>query len=134
MELLGMRMEGHGLSMENSLKGFDSIVTMMRRIVTIVRNDQDNHLVHLCIFLEAFLMTLDQVRHPFLKFQKEIEQGLWAWHKIEGDRKCSSLLKVGKPQSGPCKLPLYVSIILYRETQLFSLETGLSAYSNCGAR
>lgn len=86
---------------------------MMGRIMTIVINDQDNHLVHLCIFLEAFFMTLDQVRHPFLKFQEEIEQGLWTWHKIEGDRKCSSLLKVGKPQFGPCKLPLHVSIILY---------------------
>lgn len=129
-----MRMEGHGLSMENSLNGFDSVVTIMRRIMTIVINDQDNHLVHLCIFLEAFLMTLDQVRHPFLKFQKEIEQGLWTWHKIEGDRKCSSLLKVGKPQFGPCKLPLHVSIILYRQTQLFSMETGLSGSSNCVAR
>ena len=59
-------------------------------------------------------MTLDELTYPFLKFQQEIKQGLWTWHKIEGDRKCSSLLKVGKPQFGPCKLPFHIRIILYK--------------------
>lgn len=71
-----------------------------------------NYLVHLCILLETFFMTLEQLQHPFFKPQQEIKQRFWAWHQVERNRQSSSLLKIGKPKFGPCKFPLHISVIL----------------------
>lgn len=44
--------------------------------------------------------------------EKHIKNSFWARDQIEWWRQCSTLLKVAEPNTGSCKLPLHISIIL----------------------
>lgn len=66
----------------------------------------------------VIVMTFDlaQMHQAGLHANNEIVERLGAWNQVERSRQRSTLVKVGEPQLGPGKLPLYVSVLLQEHT------------------
>jgi len=57
-------------------------------------------------FAEAYQTGLD--------VEDQVVEGLWAGNHVEGGGQRAALVKVGDPQLGSGKLPLYVGVLLQR--------------------
>lgn len=53
--------------------------------------------------------------------EHQVIEGLWARNQVERGGEGSTLVEVGEPQLGSCKFPLYISILLRKQNENFSL-------------
>lgn len=60
---------------------------------------------------------LAQAYQTGLDAEHQVVEGLWAGNHVEGGGQGAALVKVGEPQLGSGKLPLYVGVLLHRRTE-----------------
>lgn len=73
-------------------------------------------------FVVATTFGLAEAYQAGLNAKNQVVERLWAGNQVKGSGERSAFIKVGEPQLGSGKLPLYVGVLLQRQTRQVRLS------------
>lgn len=77
---------------------------------------------HLQLAVLTMAVGLTEVYQARLDAKDQVIERFGTGNQVEGSRQGTTLVKVGQPQLGSSKLPLYISVLLQRQTVAWMSE------------